>query len=218
MFDLLGGVLDETPWRTRLHRLPISLSRIGPMHPGHLRRLRLMLTELGLHPRCLARRRRPATFVDVVSAGSTYTMLYSLLRGWIEQEREPWAVIRRKLRFIGVTPRKRTSPKTYRWKQSEPWTRELPARSVLSVSVDWPVWAHLADHQVKLTRSFRPDDWLADAEGPARGERAAQALAEAVALVEHGRKPGTRKALAAAMATEPAIAEPWLRSLITQLG
>jgi len=52
----------------------------------------------------------------------------------------------------------------------------------------------------------------------APGGRAANALGEAVALVEHGRKPSTRKALAAAMAGEPAIAEPWLRTLVTQLS
>jgi hypothetical protein len=218
MFDLLGGALDDTPWRTRLHRLPVSFGGTGRLHPGHHRRFRQILTGFGLTPRSLTRRRRPVTFVDIVSSGFTFSMLYSLLRDWIEQEREPWAVARRKLRFVGVTMRRPTSPNTFRWKQDEHWTRDLPARSVLNVSLDAGLWLYLAGSQAKLTRTFRPDAWFAEADGPARGGDVPGALAEAVALVEYGRRPGTRKALAAAMAAEPAIAEPWLRTLITQLG
>jgi len=218
MFDLLGGALDDTPWRARLHRLPVSLAGTRRLHSGHHRRFRLILTGLGLDPRSLARRRRPATFVDVVSSGSTFSMLYSLLRDWIGQEREPWAVIRRKLRFVGVTWRRKTSPNTLRWKQEEAWTRELPARSVLNVSLDLGLWLYLAASQAKLTRSFGPDAWLADADGPVRGGDTAGALAQAVALVGYGRKPSTRRALAAAMAGEPAIADPWLRALVTRLS
>jgi len=63
------------------------------------------------------------------------------LRVWIDQECEPWNVIRRKLRFIGVTSRAKTSPNTFRWHQHAEWTRQLPARSVRNVSLDHRVWS-----------------------------------------------------------------------------
>jgi hypothetical protein len=68
-----------------------------------------------------------------------------------------------------------------------------------------------------LTRSFRPQDWLAEQGGPQRSEHTGLALAEALALVEYGRSRGGRRALAAAMVREPSIAAPWLRALLGQL-
>lgn len=60
---------------------------------------RRILGSLGVTPRGLARRQRPVTFVDVVYRGSTFTELFDLLRTWIDGEREPWPVIRRKVRY-----------------------------------------------------------------------------------------------------------------------
>jgi hypothetical protein len=228
MFDLLGGTLQHTAWRSRLHRLPVSFAvsglrvgnrwRPGPITQPQRERFLCILDDLGLSPYALARRDRPVTFVDVVDGGSTFTKLYELLRTWIEQEREPWSVIRRKLRFTGVTSRKKTSPNTFRWQQHADWTRQLPARSVGNVSLDRFAWSYLADNQVKIKRSFRPQDWLADTDGPAHDERARQALLEALAVVAHGRSPEGRRALLRAIVDDPARAEPWLRALIVQLG
>jgi hypothetical protein len=228
MFDLLGGALAGTSWSGRLYRLPLSFAVAGrragdqwrPGRISHAQReqARHMLADLGLSPYTLARRDRPATFVDVVHGGSTFTKLYGLLRPWIDSERESWTVIRRKLRFVGVTSRTKTSPNTFRWQQAAEWTRELPARAVLNVSLDRFVWSYLGDSQVKLTRTFRPEQWLADADGPHRGGHTSKALAEALAIVEHGRTRTARSQLAQAMTNEPAIAEPWLRHLIGQLG
>jgi hypothetical protein len=227
MFDLLGGALHRTAWRDRLHRLPVSFAvagrrvgqrwRPGRIGQAELARARRMLDDLGLSPYTLARRDRPATFVDVVHGGSTFTKLFHLLRSWIERDREPWNVIRRKLRFIGITSRTKTSPNTFRWQQHADWTNTLPARSVLNVSLDPFVWSYLADRQIKLTRTFRPQDWLADPDGPQRGEHTALALAEALALVEHGRSRGGRRGLASAIARDPSIGAPWLRALLVQL-
>jgi hypothetical protein len=169
-------------------------------------------------PHGLARRERPVTFVDVVHRGSTFADLYDLLRAWIDDEREPWPVIRRKLRFVGVTSRTKTSPNTYRWHQHAAWTRQLPARAVLNVSLDPWVWSYFGDHQTKLTRSFRPEQWLADAPGPGRDDRTRQALAEAAALVAYGRTRPGRLALARAIGRDPSLAQPWLRTLVTDLN
>jgi hypothetical protein len=227
MFDLLGGALDETTWRDRLHRLPLSFARPGRwigrrVRPGRLndhqvQRARRVLTGLDLQPYALARRKRPATFVDIVHNGSTFTELFSLLRRWVDDQRETWPVIRRKLRFVGVTVRKRTSPNTFRWQQHAEWTSTLPSRSVVNVSLDGWVWGYLGNDQYKLTRTFRPNDWLGDVDGPVRGEHAARALAQALALVEHGRSREARAGLVRTMAREPAIGHPWLRALVVQL-
>jgi hypothetical protein len=213
MFDLLSGALSETDWRDRLHRLPLSFAGRSRITVPDLERARAFLASLGFSPHALARRHRPVTFVDIVFSGSTFTWLYRLLRPWIDRCHEPWPVIRSKLRFVGVTTRRKTSPNTFRWHQHAPWTRTLPASSVLNVSLDPWVWSYFGDSQTKLTRSFRPPYTLTD--GPLRGERISSALAEALAMVEYGRSTDGRSALVRAM---PPLREPWLRSLVVQLN
>jgi hypothetical protein len=229
MFDLLSGALAGRGGRWRTYRLPVSLHRpavrvgskwrLRPFTAPERAEARRLLADAGLSPYALARRQRPATFVDVVHRGSTFTELFTLLRAWIAEEHEAWDVIRRnKLRFVGVTSRGKTSPNTFRWQQHAPWTRQLPARSILNVSLDPWVWSYFGDHQIKLTRWFRPERWLADAEPPDRDPKTRQALAEAVAIVAHGRSAHGRKALTRAIDGEPTLAQPWLRSLIALLN
>lgn len=208
MFDLLSGAVPD-----RVARLPFSfVHRERVLSPAQVRRAREVLTELGLTPAALAR--QAVTFVDVVAGGRTFTELFSLLDEWIDEAREPWAVIRRQLRFVGVTREGKTSPNTWRWHQHAEWTARLPARSVVNVSLPGPVWSYFGDHQTKLTRSFRPVHWLAEDDGPHRDERTRQALAEAVALVAHGRSKEGRLAIARATEGEPARQESWLRTLL----
>lgn len=227
MFDLFGGAFAGLAAGPRIHRLPLSFQRPAvparrprarPLTGAEQAGARRILAGLGLTPHGLARRDRPATFVDVVHRGSTFTELFTLLRDWIDEEREPWPVIRRKVRFVGVTSETGTSPNAYRWQQHAPWTRLLPARSVANVSLDPWTWQYLGDHQVKLTRTFRPEHWSADVDGPDRDERTRQAIAEAVAVVAYGRSRAGRRALARAVGREPALAEPWLRTLVTALN
>ena len=228
MFDLLSGALSGVAEAPRVHRVPLSFARkaapagrgwrVRPLDVSEMRQARRILAASGLAPQALARRSRPVTFADVVHGGSTFTELFTLLQDWIAEDRAQWDVIRRKLRFVGVTVRRKTSPNTFRWQQHAPWTRLLPARAVVNVSLDWPAWTYLADRQVKLTGSFTPDRWLASAAGPDHGEPARQALAEAVALVAYGRSPAGRTELARAISGEPGLTQPWLRSLVTNLS
>jgi hypothetical protein len=212
-FDLLSGALADSPGGRSLHRLPFSFRRPAvlkgrhwrtpPLTPAEQAQARRILATIEITPYALARRNRPVAFVDVVDAGGTFTELFGLIRDWADKEREPWPVIRRKLRFIGVTMREKSSPKAYRWQQHAPWTRLLPARSVVNVSLDRRFWSYLGDQQTKLTRTYRPERWLAEAEGPDRGERTRQALAEASALVAYGRSRPGRQALARAATRRP---------------
>jgi hypothetical protein len=215
MYDLLSGALGNE----RLSRLPLSFHRhwSESLTGAQRDQARRAAGESGLSPWALARRRRPVTFVDVVDGGGTFTDLFTLLHDWVAEEHEPWDVIRRKLRFVGVTVRRATSPNTVRWQQQVSWTRQLPARSVLNVALDGRVWSYLAGWQEKLTRSYRPVDWLAESDGPRRDEDTRRALAEAAALVAYGRSGVGRRALARAVAGEPALSEPWLRKIVTGL-
>ncbi|GLI02279.1 hypothetical protein [Phytohabitans aurantiacus] len=228
MFDLLGGALADTRDERAPRRLPLSFQRPGAWTGRQWRprsltaaeraQARRVLTTAGVTPHGLARAQRAVTFVDVVDRGSTFTELFDLLSSWIDDEREPWPVIRRKLRFVGVTSRTKTSPNTYRWQHHAAWTRHLPARAVTNVSLHPIVWSYFGDHQTKLTRSFRPDQWLAEVPGPERDEQTRQALAQAAALVAYGRSRAGRHTLARAIGREPALAQPWLRTLVTELN
>ena len=162
-------------------------------------------------------RSRPVVLVDVVDSGTTFGELFTLLREWIEQDRGPWPVIRRKLRFVGVTSRRETSPTTFRWHQHAPWTRTLPAAAVTNVSLQPWVWAYFGNEQVKLTRTLRPERWTAEPDGPVRDGATRDALAEAAALVAYGRSRAGRHAVARAVGRDPALAQPWLRTLVTTL-
>lgn len=90
MFDLLSGALTGAAAAPDVRRLPLSFARKPvragrgwrrpPLGDAGRRQARRMLAALGLAPQALARRSRPATFADVVSAGSTFTEMFTLLR------------------------------------------------------------------------------------------------------------------------------------------
>ncbi|WP_460433157.1 hypothetical protein [Angustibacter speluncae] len=223
MFDLLSGALSGVDEAPTLTRMPLSFAR--EWDGVERRRLsvaerdvaRSVLKASGLTPHTAARRSTPITFVDVASSGGTFRDVYLLIREWVEDERAQWDVVRKKIRFLGVTSRAKTSPNTFRWAQHQPWTKDLPGKSVTSVSLDAWVWSYLGNEQPKLTRSYAPRTWLAEAQGPGRDERTRAALAEAVALVAYGRTGAARQLIADAMANEPALAQSWLRTLRSRL-
>ncbi|OHV62773.1 hypothetical protein [Pseudofrankia sp. BMG5.37] len=132
MFDFLGGAFAGLPEPRWLGRLPLSFARTSwaggrwvtrALTADDLARARGFLSVLGVTPDSLARRSRPVTFVDMVWEGSTFTYVFELVRGWVADERGSWAVVRRRLRFVGVTMR----TKTWRWQRhaSQPWLRTL---------------------------------------------------------------------------------------------
>ena len=223
MYDFLSGALSGVRDAPALHRVPLSFARDWAgrsrrtLTASELQVARGILEAAGCAPRALVRRSRPLTFVDVAHTGGTFGDLYELISDWVAEERAPWSVARTKVRFIGVTSRKKTSPNTVRWAQQQRWTSELPAKSVLSVSLDPHVWSYFGDHQLKLTRSWAPSRWLAEQGGPGRDERTRTALAEAVAVVAFGRTRDGRQQIANAMDGEPALAESWLRRLRSAL-
>ena len=234
VFDLLGGALVGTSWQGRLERLPLSCARDpADLSARELRRLREHLAAAGLEPRALARRERPLALVDLVWMGRTFTTLHTVIRDWVEEVREPWPVVRLKLRYVGITSRKHTSPNTYRWSQHLSWIRDLPGPGVSSVSLDGRVWHLLGNVQHKTAASYPPARWHLDEDrrqqeqqpdgeprpsvAPQHGADHRAALAEARALVAAGRSSTVRGALVRTMVAEPAFRERWLRSLTREL-
>jgi hypothetical protein len=163
-------------------------------------------------------RGRPTVFVDLVYQGSTFENLYAVLRDWIEDEGAQWDVIRRQLRFVGITWRTKTSPNTWRWQQHADFAGELPASAIRNVSLDGWLWSYFGDDQPKTAGSFRRTRWAdADVAEPPRSETARKALAEAVALVAAGKTSEVRRELAAELARQPGMSERWLRDLQVSL-
>jgi hypothetical protein len=163
-------------------------------------------------------RGRQTVFVDLVARGSTFENLYEVLREWIDDERSPWDVIRRQVRFVGITRRGKTSPNAWRWQQEAEWAAELPASSIRNVSLDGLVWSYFGDHQAKTAASFRRTRWRdPEVAVPARDTKTRYALAEAAQLVARGRTPEIRRQLAAGLAAEPSTRESWSRDLQHEL-
>ncbi len=214
VYDLLSG----TPWRERIHQLPLSFAGSDDGLSGSdVGRLRAYLASAGLSPYDLARG-RPKVFVDLVYTGQTFTGLFGLVREWIDDEREAWNVIRGRLRFLGITIREDTSPSAWRWQQQAGWPAELPANAVRNISLAWPVWHYFGDAQTKLASSFPRPRWSEEnGRGPDHADRRLAALAEAVAIVEAGRSRAARDLLVRSLQGEPAMAESWLRTLSTRL-
>ncbi|WP_239154022.1 hypothetical protein [Amycolatopsis sp. FDAARGOS 1241] len=158
--DLLSGALTDT---TRLHLLPLSLGWVGsprlrPMRLDETAQLRANLADAGISPARFTRG-RPVVFTDLVHSGGTFETFVALLRDWASDDGVAWAEVRRRPRFLGITSREATSPKTWRWQQRADWTSDLPASAIRNVSLDGGVWHDLGNPQPKLTRSFTASAW-----------------------------------------------------------
>lgn len=220
MYDLLTGAFEGSSWGGRLLRLPVSCVSDDGWTPAMTARFREHLASAGLDPYSLARRKRPVALVDVVYRGNTFDTLHRALAAWIDESREPWPVIRRKLRYVGVTQRGRTSPNHWRWQQdaSRPWVRTLPAGHVVNVSLDHGTWSWFGDHQPKVHSSFPAVRWFdEDAAEPWYHPSLPAALAESLALVEAGRTRAVRDDLVRTLAREPGFAGRDVRALAAAL-
>jgi diadenosine tetraphosphatase ApaH/serine/threonine PP2A family protein phosphatase len=216
MYDLLTGALEDSGAPIRLLRLPLS-GLHGRFRGRERRRLREHLAAAGLEPYALARRKRPVALADVVDCGGTFDSLHGELAAWIAESREPWPVIRRKLRYVGVTVRGATSPHHWRWQQSPEsasWVRTLPAGHVVNVSLPSRIWTWYGDQQPKLHRAFPARRWFdQDATAPWHHEQLPSALRESLALVAAGRTRTVRGGLVRTLAAEPAFADREVRAL-----
>ncbi|MDT0330453.1 hypothetical protein [Nocardiopsis lambiniae] len=220
LYDLLHGVLADTPHRDRVHRLPLSLYGCdgGNLTPTERAQLRVNLTAQGITPARLVGGGRAIVFCDLVNEGSTFENLHRELTAWADDERADRNRIRGRIGYLGIVAREKTSPNTWRWQQHAPWVEELPSRAVRNVSIPGWLWGFLGNVQPKTEPSFRRTRW-ADPEvaRPRHDERTRAALSAAVALHDRGRDPEVRDAFRQALTADPAFREPWLRTLAHSL-
>lgn len=215
--DLLSGALRDTSWRGRLHRLPVSLSPYELYGDHERRRLREILAARLPTPSDMGRGHDVA-FVDVVGYGTTFGSLLAALEHWAGDERANLPVIRRKLRFVGLTVEQKTSPKTMRWWQHVEWPGRLPPSAVTNVSIDRYLFHYLAGWQAKTNESHRVTRWWDDeVASPPRDEYTREGLGLAVRYTEHGAQRPTREALARGIEAEPAVRSRWARGLAGEL-
>jgi hypothetical protein len=135
IFDLTSGALADTSWQDRLGLLNLSLEGHSNDGRAAARAIRPLFGELGLHPRVIERRTRPAALVDIVASGETLGGILQLLQDWCVDEHVPWRPVARRIRIVGLTSREKTSPKTKRWQQHADWVDVLRPASIKNVSI-----------------------------------------------------------------------------------
>jgi hypothetical protein len=223
LFDYLSGVFAGTTWAERCSLVNISLrvnaqTSFGQTYPHAVTSARTLLADYGLSPDQLLQRPRPVAFVDLVDSGETFGHLATLLLDWtVERHLDP-AAIKHKLRFVGITSRTQTSPKTWRWQQHVRWTTQFSPKQIKNVSIPSTLWRYLGNEQQKVTQSNPPWRWGTDAlTSPERDPAHLAALDLAVYLYDYGNTPVERRGFADCLAQTPALRERWYRALITEL-
>ncbi len=218
LHDLLAAALHGTSHADAFRLLPFSRAGgIADLTPREVKQWRVNCAAHGLTPGAIARAGRPVTLCDLVYEGRTFADIYHLLRAWVQDEREPWNVVRRKLRFIGIVRRGKTSPNTWRWHQAASWTRELPPSAVVNVSLEPWTWSYLGDYQPKLTASFTRNRWAEPETAPDRSAATRRALHEAERLTDYARSRQGRADLVRHLVHESAFRQSWLRTLVSEL-
>lgn len=222
IFDYLSGVLVATGWSRRLSLFNVSIretsvAEVAAELPAALRAVREHLAELELSPGVLLGRERAVVLVDLVDSGATMQRVTELVLSWAREARVDLAAVRRKLRFLGITWRKKTSPNTFRWQQHAPWLDEFPPESVKNVSIPWRLWNFLGNEQPKVSRTNPPERWAEPEMASAPLPRPTEALSRAAQLLDLGRSRAERSLFSDCLAKLPEVRQPWLRSLIHEL-
>ncbi len=223
IFDHLSGLLFDSSWFERLELLHFSMrfreeAEVRKEHPGAVPAMRAYLERLRLHPEGLATRARPAAFIDLVATGDTFGRLVTFLHNWSREIGYDWNAVRRRLRLVGITERKKTSPKTWRWQQHAEWLPLLGKGAVKNVSIPFDLWNYLGNYQDKVSLSYTPSRWGDPAlSSPTRYEQQLKALRLAFKLFELGRARERREQFASLLAGEPAMRHNWFRMLVQEL-
>ncbi|MBA3471329.1 MAG: hypothetical protein H0T53_16960 [Herpetosiphonaceae bacterium] len=223
LFDYLSGILADTSWATRCTLINVSLradsiAAIRHAYPTALPAIYAHLTAAGLAPAQICRRSAPIALVDLVDTGTTFGLLLDLWRDWAVREGcDPAALVRR-LRLVGITIQQPTSPKTWRWHQHAPWTRQLRPSAIKNVSLPGHLWRELGNSQPKHERWNPPWRWgdalMAE---PPRDQTSIDALWLALQLYTLGSSRLHRQEFARRLVHERAMREAWCRTLAQEL-
>jgi hypothetical protein len=223
LFDYLSGILAQSSWSERCVLLNLSLWQ-GPgdrhqrVTPAARQALQAQLRELGLDPTSILRSPSPVVLIDVIASGGSLGRLVQLLTAPSQGGLSDAEAVRRRLRIVGITERKKNSPNTWRWHQQVSWAAQFRPSVLKSVSVPWHLWNYLGNIQEKVARTNPPWRW-GDAEmlRPPREARHAAALRLALAVYERGLHGPERLGFASELARQPAMRSRWLRQLVLEI-
>ena len=218
--DYLTGVLADSSWASRLTLFNVSLNSFSGWtrpNPAELHAIRSQLTEAGLSPSAIASSHRPIALIDVIYAGETFGKLFDLLFRWAKEEGVDGRAVRRRLRVVGITEKSTRGPKTRRWQQLD-WAKQFRPGALKGVAISYWLWTYLGDSPRKVSRANPPSRWGdPEMERPPRDASHAEALGVAHAMYVAGRSRAEREAMAASLAAQVAVREPWCRALIAEL-
>ncbi len=220
IFDYLSGVFSGTSHELRLGLLNISLrfDDINALDRQQVTAFREHALTLGFDPATIHAAPRPTALVDVVASGGTLGKLVDLLLDWARDQGIDPRAVRRRLRFVGLTMMKHTSPNTWRWQQHSEWARRFPPSAIKNVSVDHGVFCFIANTQPKVAASNPPPQWAAPLlSRPTHTPEQLDALKLARALFERGLDADERKQFCAQLVDEPAMRQSWCRALVGEL-
>ncbi|MBT8079175.1 MAG: hypothetical protein KJO31_11415 [Gammaproteobacteria bacterium] len=223
LFDYLSGILAETSWFDRLLLLNISMRYMSPddierENPASISAFAEHLAALGIAPEQIASAPQPLALVDLVSSGSTFKHVTELILGLAKQDGIDRNAVRRRMRFVGLTWRRKNSPNTYRWQQHADWLEKFPGTVVRNVSIPGRLWDYLGNRQEKVIPTNPPWRW-ADAAiaGPPREEEHLLALRRALDIYDLGSSKLERQKFSERLARQQAMREPWCRGLVGEL-
>ena len=221
LFDYLSGVLQDTPKADDLVLVNISnryrsIADIKGENPSTVEALKEHFRECGLSPEQIISRKEKTLFTDLVASGGTFGQIAAFLLSWAEEEHLCAKDLRRKLGFLGITWRTKTSPNTHRWQQESDWVDRLQIRNIRNISIPGSLWDHLGNTQEKASQANPPTSWGTDSIlQPPREESNLLALRTAYDLYHRGLHE--RDTFTRLLAEEKAMKEPWFRRLVTEL-
>ena len=222
LFDYLSGVLAPTDWaeRTRLVNLSMRFRNLedARLRPDGLQAMKDHMTSVGLSPAQLVVAPRPVALVDLVHTGATFENLSAFVLEWAAQTVNDVASVARKIRFVGVVARKKTSPNTWRWQQHAPWLEAFESSAVTNVSVPWRLWGYLGNDQDKVSDWNPPWRWGdPSASRPSYDAGHLEALRLAVRLFDTGSETDERQRFSDALVRQRAFRSRWCRRLVGEL-
>lgn len=222
-YDYLSGCFEGKTGLPDISLVPFSmrwLDRGGAAAlPAHkLAGLASALAATGLEPARIARSDRPVALVDAISYGGTMQALIAILHRIAGEHGVDWNSVQRRLMIIGLRPRTKNSPNTWRWQQRQNWLDLIPDTTIRNVSVDEGFLFLLAAGEDKVTRSFHSGRWDDETEGaspPDDSQRLAMKMA--AFLYDLGATREERERLAALIARQPQMKSPAVRHLVLSL-
>jgi hypothetical protein len=219
VFDLLSGLLLDTPWSARLQLVQFSMRSVTENVirreiPGALQGLRAYFRLLELSPEQLIARNQRIALIDLVASGETLGNLVGLLHSWTRELGLDWRAVKAKIYIVGITWEADPSPNTWRWNQHTDWVGLLNRQAIKNIAIPRRLWNYLGNRQEKVTESFHPWRWpRGELAAPNHTDQHLVALRLAVDLFDMGRTRACRERFIRLLSHGREMRAPWLRSL-----